>query len=148
MKINKQDSLIEEWENKTYNNIECDIKLKASIFFIEANSFEILQLWKEFKEYWVEDNVGFYKTIGFINNDKNMPINVLFNFTKLFNQQICFYNVISRFNDSELVENFLEKNYPVKYEGRRAMTNAMNFHNVSNYCEKLNNERFKYYIKA
>lgn len=114
-------------------------KMKTTVFFIEANSFEILQLWKECKEEtkWEEDSMGFSQVIGYLDEHNEMkPVNVSFTFAKIFGKRICFYDVISRFSDSQMVENYLETNYPVKYDNgtRRAMTNSMNFHNARIAC--------------
>lgn len=117
---------------------EKEEKLKTSVFFIEANSFETLQLWKSHKleTNWEEDMAGFSQCIGLIDNDKNKPVHVLFFFAKIYDKRICFFDVVSRYNDSEMVKNFIKENYPVKDDrGRDAITNAMNFHHAINLCE-------------
>ena len=68
---------------------------------------------------------------GHIGKKKNKrPVCVTFFFADIFGKIICFYDVTSRFSDSVMIEKYLEKNYPVKYDNgtRRAMTNADNFH--------------------
>ena len=109
-------------------------KISTSVFFIEANSFETLSLWNEYKNEtnWEQDNLGFLQTIGFIDGDKNKPVCVSFSFVKIYGKRICFYEVTSRFSDSKMVEDWLDTNYPVKWGGntRVARTNAMNFHHA------------------
>jgi len=107
-------------------------KLKTSMFFVEATSCEQQYLWAENHEKleWVQDNMGFWQIVGYINKDNDMPVCVSFSFVTILGKRICFYDVTSRFSDSKMVENFIEKNYNVKWDsGRRlAMTDAANFH--------------------
>lgn len=114
-------------------------KISTSVFFIEANGYETLSLWNEFKDEtkWEEDNMGFWQRIGFIDDDKNKPVCVSFSFVKIYGKRICFYDVTSRFNDSQMVENWLDKNYLVKWDNntRTARTNAMNFHHAVDRCK-------------
>jgi len=110
-------------------------KIKTSIFFVEANSFEELCLWREYSQevVWEQDTAGFCQIIGFIGNRKKKRIvNVSFSFAVINGQLICFYDPISRFVDHKMVEKFLDKYYPVKYDNnsRRAITDAMNFGDV------------------
>jgi hypothetical protein len=125
--------------NKEENNIQAEEKITTSVFFIEANSYETLSLWKEFAKEtkWEQDNLGFYQKIGCIDNDENKPIFVSFMFVKIFGKRICFYETTSRYNDSVLVENWIKTNYPVKWDNnsRTAMTNAMNFHHAIDCCK-------------
>jgi len=133
--------------NKTENQIdqyadEKEMKMKTSVFFIEANSYEQLMLWKEFKKEtnWEEDGCGFTQVIGFIGGDENMPVNVSFFFAKVWGKRICFFDVCSRFSDSEMVMEWIKKNYPVKYDNlqRWAIKNAMNFPNESDVTDAKN----------
>jgi len=109
-----------------------DEKMKRVIFFIEANSFERQMLWQENHEnvLWEQDNEGFGKIIGHINKQKTKPVNVCFSFSMINGQHICFYEAISRFVDHTMVEEYIEKNWPIKWDNdtRRAMTDANNFH--------------------
>ena len=117
-------------------------KIKTSVFFISANCFEQFTLWQQHRDIWVEDLCGFSEVIGHIDGDKEKPINVSFSFAKLYGKRICFYYVCSRYNDIEMVEEFIWKNYPVKYDKgtRRAMTNATNFHHAIDACKEHLNE--------
>lgn len=113
-----------------------EAKLATTVFFIEANSFEQLMLWKEHKDEtnWKEDSSGFYRQIG--NIDKGKPVTVSFNFAEIYGKRICFYYVSSRYADYTMVEDWFKENYPVKYDGdsRLAMTDAMNFHHAIGCC--------------
>ncbi len=114
-------------------------KLKSSVFFIEATSFEQFSLWKEYHDKipWKEDPLGFSQIIGHLS--KKRPVNVSFTFAEIFGKRICFYEAVSRFVDHTMIENFLDTNYPVKYSNgtRIARTDADNFHLAIDACEKL-----------
>lgn len=117
-------------------------KLKESVFFVEAGSYETLCLWKDFrgKYTFVQDNLGFWQVIGYINEDRSMPVGVSFSFVIIAGRRVCYYETTSRFVDTEMVEKFLKDNYPKTWDnGRRdAMTNAMNFHHVLDHIRTLN----------
>lgn len=114
---------------------EQEKKMKTSIFFIEASSCEQFYIWKEYNEKvdWEQDLMGFSHIVGFIDpKKKEKPVNVCFSFAKINGQRICFYDTVSRFVDHNMVEEFILKHYPVKYNNntRTAMTNATNVHNA------------------
>lgn len=106
-------------------------KLKETVYFVEATGYEQLCIWQEnHKENdWVQDMCGFSQVIGYLDKKKTKPVNVSFTFAVVNGQRICFYDVVSRYADHQMVEKFLEKNYPVMYDRgqRRAMDDAMNF---------------------
>ncbi len=124
---------------------EQEEKLKSSIFFVEANFFEVLTLWEKHKdEYlWETGRLGFCQVIGYISGHKSKPVNVSFMFDKINNERICFFEVVSRYNDSEMVENWLNKHYPKKWDNnsRIAITNAMNFHHAIQAIEEKVSKR-------
>ncbi len=117
-------------------------KISSSVFFIEANSYEVLSLWKEFKDeiHWQEDSLGFWQKIGLIDDDEEKPVCLTFHFAKIYGSRICFYDVVSRYNDTEMVRAWLEKNYPVTWDNgtRIAITNAMNFGSAIKRCKYEN----------
>lgn len=114
-------------------------KLKSVVFFIEATSFEQFSLWKEYhkESQWESNLLGFSMVIGFLDKAKKKPVNVSFTFVKIFDKLICFYDVVSRYSDSTMVEEWLWKNFPVKWDGgiRLAYTDANNFHLAFNRCK-------------
>lgn len=119
-----------------------EYKLKSSVFFIEATTFEQLCLWKENKDKvnWEQDVQGFTHIIGYIDpGAQKMPVNVCFTFEKIYGQRICFFNVVSRYADHTMVEDWLKKHYPVKYDNgqRDAITDALNFVHALHHCKKL-----------
>lgn len=124
-----------------FNNLQ---NLKKTCFFIEASSFEQHCLWREFnkKFKWVDISSGCSLHIGNINNDENMSVWVSFNFATIFNKVICFWYPTSRFVDHDMIVNFIQDNYPVKWNNNSlyAMTDANNFHHVINHCKPLDDE--------
>lgn len=123
---------------------EKEKKIQETVFFIEANSFETHTLWKEHHQkdfLWGEDNMGFSQIIGHIDGDPDKPVNVCFMFAIIFGSRVCFYDVCSRYSDSEMVEKWIEANYPRKWDNghRRAMTSAQNFHHAIDHCRTLAN---------
>ena len=121
------------------NNNKQENKLKESVFFVEATSNEIHNLWREYKNVWSQDAEGFSQIIGYIDKKKTMCVNVCFTFNFIKEKRVCFYQAISRYVDHNMVENFIKKNYPVKYDNgsRVAMTNADNFHHVINAIDEI-----------
>ena len=112
-----------------------DNRLQKTQFFVEANGFEKQKLWEEFHETisWEQDLSGFIIEIGKI---KKRPICIEFSFAKIGEKQIAFYYGCSTLVDHKMIEDFLEENYPVKYDNgsRKAITDAMNFHNCYHFC--------------
>ena len=129
------------WKGNEFQN-----KINNSIYFVEANSYERISLWREFKERydendWKFDNNGYVLSIGNISNHKNKPVCVEFFFSELFGQQICLYSPTSRFVDYDMIKNWL-KNYFFNNDGNKLlMTDSMNFHNVIHKCIELNNKQ-------
>jgi hypothetical protein len=142
-------------ETKTRKVTEEDIhkmtneeKLKAVDFFVEADGYAVQSLWekyyydkKETEGYnsrleWIQDKSGFMKHIGDINGLKDMPVTCEFSFYIINGKYICFYSPGSNYVDWKMIENWIDTNYPIKYDTtRRARTNAMNFHNCHNFCK-------------
>lgn len=103
--------------------MENEQKLIDTEYFVEANSYEKLHLWKDYNEKyeWIQDSSGFGLEIGSIGS--NMPVFVSFHFAKVNNTNVCFYQATSRYVDHTMVENWIRK-YCNK------ITDANNFHNV------------------
>jgi len=127
--------------NSLRNFLPTEDKLKESVFFIEANSYEQLAIWREIHEKhdFEQDPCGSSLIIGYINNDDGMPVVVSVSFYYLYGYRICFYYATSRFVDNTMVNNFFESKYPVRYDNnsRRAMTDAMNFSHVFDMIDEL-----------
>lgn len=121
--------------HKRYN-MKFEEKLKDTKFFVEATSFETFSLWLQNKDrcQWDNDNFGSVIPIGTVGKNKQVWVSFMFVFIN--NHRVCFYETTSRYNDTEMVENWIKTNYPVKWDSdsRIAMTNADNFHHVLNHC--------------
>lgn len=111
-----------------------DERLQNSAYFVEATNFEQLCLNKKFD--LIAMNEGFGKQVGQIDEDK--PIYVSFSFYKLLGELVCFFEIVSRFSDFKVVEDFL-KQYNKKEGSIDLITDAMNFHNVKSYILRKNN---------
>jgi hypothetical protein len=116
-------------------------KLQKTKFFVEANSFEKFTLWKEWHEEikWEDDAEGFGIEIGRVSSGKRKyPVVVSFNFAKINGTQVCFYYGCSQVVDHPMIEKYITKRWPVKYDSnsRKAMTDADNFHNCIHYCQE------------
>lgn len=126
-------------------------KLKRTDFFVEATSFEQHAIWKKYTKesrdpfdgrdingvIWFHDSSGFGKTLGYIGVGKKRPVVVSFSWYAIGDKYVCFYHPTSRFVDWTMIEKWIEKNFPVKYDNgtRRAMTDADNFHNCYHFCK-------------
>lgn len=121
---------------RTFNPDEFDPRLKDSVFFVEANSFERHALWREHGSEerpmdgavdWKEDNMGLNLTIGHFGD---MPVCVSFFFDILNGKRICFYEMTSMVTHSQMFDDFFNKYINRKYDNdsRRALTDAQNFH--------------------
>jgi hypothetical protein len=116
--------------------------LKEAVYFIEANSFEELSLYEENERKgnymnWIDIHEGGSKKIGKINDNDELPVYLTFSFAKIYDQVICFFDVSSRFSDSEMVRNYIKDCYEVKHDSQQVITNAMNFHHAVHTCERL-----------
>lgn len=128
-----------------------DEKLERTDFFVEATCFERHELWYRWTHrnkdkdtlVWKQDLSGFSSTIGHIKKDRSMSVVVSFSFALIGNCYVCFYEATSRFVDHTMIEEWIRKNHPVKYDKglRTAMTNAHNFHTCYRFCQgKYKNE--------
>jgi len=108
---------------------EIDPRFKDTIFRVEANSYEHLCLWNEWKERikWEDDNLGIWYQIGEINN---LPICISMRWTKINNYLILFYHPTSRIVDHDQIEDWFKKHCYPKWDKdtRIAHCDAMNFH--------------------
>jgi|ERR1044072_4628499 hypothetical protein len=133
--------------NARRNFIPTEDKLKESIFFVEANSYEQLALWREVheKHSFEQDPCGGGIHVGNINDDASMSVHICLSFYYVYGYRVCFYYPTSRFVDYTMIEQFFEKNYPVKYGNntKRAMTDAMNFYSVVAEAKELCEQKAK-----
>ncbi|MFW5847527.1 MAG: hypothetical protein ACOCVF_01225 [bacterium] len=142
-KIKKFKSTVNSTKQMTYDELIAsgveprEAKLKTTVFFIEANSFETMCLWEKYKDEtnWEEDSMGVLVQVGEIDGLK--PVYVSFSFAKIFGKRICFFDVTSRYADYAMIQDYIKDNFPVKWDNgsRDAITDAMNFHHVIDTCK-------------
>ena len=127
------------------NRMTNDEKLKRVDFFVEADGFATHKLWAEYfynnkqsdRLEWVQDSSGFSRVIGNIGKGANRPVNIDCHFYAIGDKYVCFYSSTLRFVDWTMVEEYIDKNFPVKYDSnlRRARVDANNFHNCYHFCQ-------------
>lgn len=104
-------------------------RLAGTVFIVEANSFEKLCLWKEWKDRlpWREDLSGNLVTIGHV---QGRPIVVSLFWANLNGQKVMFTELTSQLADYKLLDAWLDANCAPRYDSglRSARCNAMNFH--------------------
>lgn len=125
-------------------NEELEKRLKESIFFVKATMWEISQLQTIYLAHkgvkWIKDPQNFYRKIGCIKDDPDLPIHVSFAFARINGQQICFYNPSGLHDDFILVQTYLMENYPVKWNNKTelAMGNPSYFQHVITAIREAN----------
>jgi len=93
----------------------------------EANSFEQLCLWKEYKgvHEWIEESKGLILTLGVVTiNNEKFPVNVSLFCATTRGKRVMFVDAVSRVVDWDIVKkgiNQLVPDVPIR--------DAMNFHN-------------------
>lgn len=108
-------------------------------YFVEADSFSQLALWKDYHHRpdekvkpvpWQQIMSGYLRTLP-------GGTSVSFSFAYLFNDKlVCFYYPTSRKVDWDHVETFLEPFWKSKEpNGRRRRCDAMNFGHCLGYCK-------------
>jgi hypothetical protein len=119
--------------------IVTDERFKDVVFLVEATDFEVLALWesKRGSLRWEWERRGFSVHIG---NIEKRPICVAFQFARIEDQRIAFYEGCSELVDHEMIDNWLRKHCYFKWDGgtRRAHCNAMNFHLCIQAIRELN----------
>lgn len=90
-------------------------KMEQSHFFIEANGFEKMVLWRshEKETNWKDLGVGYWQVIGYIDEkNRKKSVCVSFHFSCLHGQWVCFFEATSRFVDHNMVHAFINKHFP------------------------------------
>lgn len=99
----------------------------------EANSYERLSLWKEFKEqgweqFWKQESPGTLVTVARLNN---RLINVSLSWVRITRpdhseKRICFWEPVSELVDYKRIRKWLNMTFP----GVPQITDALNFHTL------------------
>lgn len=114
--------------------------LKETVYFVNANSDEKFFLWQKYHKVisWEDFNSGYIEFVGFIKNDKDLPVYVDLFFSIINNELICFYSNSSNYNDSSMIEEYMDKykstcKNPNMYGNS---TDSINFEKVLSYLKK------------
>jgi len=111
-------------------------------FVVEANSFENLKLWQQYKDSteWEENLCGFMPTIGEL---CGRPIVLQIQFAKIHGQVVMFYEACSQLVDYLQIDDWLVKNvfpscgYDEDSGGCYPRSDAANFHNCVHRMKEL-----------
>lgn len=119
-------------ENNTAEN-----RLKRTFFIVEANSFEVMSLWRDHakqsdrankfsKQDWEQMPDGWPVTVGKLGK---RPCCIDVRWFKIDGYLVMFYDQCSQVSDSIQTEKWLSKHFKGTYDSgtRRAWTDAMNF---------------------
>lgn len=105
--------------------------LKDTFFVVEATSFEVHMLWREWHKAveMVQDNLGYMDTIGYIDD---RPVCIDIRRYKIWGKSVIFYDACSQVVDHKMVEEWVNANIlahcPKWDNGTRVShTNAWNF---------------------
>jgi hypothetical protein len=100
---------------------------------VEANSYEVLCLWKEArdrKETWIDCPAGFHETIGHL---AGMPVCVTLRTATVKDRKLLFIDGASQVVDHRMIDKWLNNVCPQSARSSKQHVNridAMNFHNV------------------
>lgn len=124
-------------------------------FFVEGSSSDKYRLLKEIEKgnsgystilHHVIYNFGHGIEVGTIkSNDKDYPVIVSFNYCRIGDSLVAFYECDSRCCDWVMIEEYLKDKYPIKYNNgtRNAMTDVNNFHNCYSHCIESYNSPYE-----
>jgi hypothetical protein len=107
--------------------------LAGTVGVVEANSFEVMCLWKEHKTRgtWVEHPLGMGCTVGHFGD---MPVHVSLRTAEVDGHKILFIDPTSQVVDHRMVRDWLRSEMPKSAKctatGAVNKVDAMNFHNV------------------
>lgn len=126
-----------------------DPRFAKTEFVVQASDCERQGLWERFategawglptlherRIRWVQDPHGIMITVGAI---WNRPVNISCLWASLNGHQVLFCDGCSQLIAHDLIGEWLECycNPPGWHHGRRAYTNAMNFHLCLDYCQQ------------
>jgi hypothetical protein len=108
---------------------EQDPRLGATVFVVEATSFEQSALWQQHHEEWPweQDNPGWLVTCGELDG---LPVCFSLTFNRIMGRLVAFWDPTSRMVDHEMIEAWFDRHCSPKWDRgtRPARANAMNFH--------------------
>lgn len=131
--------------NKTSYMDRFEFMLLTTEFVVEATHNEQQMLWEKFCKdslepakravlEWKQLNPGYSETVGYVGEH---PVCICVFWVLINGAQVMFYEPTSRIVDHEMIEKWLDANCNRKWNGgRRAHTNAENFHLVLDFLRE------------
>lgn len=118
---------------------------KQTMYLVEANSFEILELWKDFAKQseklhpnkstrydWKQQNPGCFEKIGYI---QKRPICIMISWYVINSCCVGFWEATSELVDYKMIARWLKENFDC------AGTDANNFHICLQEIDRKNKEK-------
>lgn len=127
------------------------------VFMVEATLAEQHYLWLTSFEHdigygkvksWEQEMAGHTCVIGEFGG---MPINVCFFYNKIEGRRVCFWEVVSMVNHSDMVEKWMApRTAHMRWDAgsRPAHTNAMNFHHCLDAIREMNTAAEKFTVDS
>jgi hypothetical protein len=116
--------------------------LKRTVFVVTANSYEVLELWKDFKDEFgfEQEPMGYSERVG---TCARMPVVIYCRWMRLNGLLIMFIEATSQVVDWRLIDKWLDKNCNPKWDqgSRIARTDAMNFGHVLQHVRALTDHK-------
>lgn len=104
----------ERSEYEVFNSRTTEQHIANTIFCVEASDYERAALWREHrpKVRWIDATKWKDMDVGYINDDKEMPVIIRMRWSCLNGQTVCFYEAVSRYVDWEIVGTYIGTLYP------------------------------------
>ena len=102
-------------------------RFAATSYCVRATTFEVLTLRNEYLEEvsWEDISDGWLVPTGYLDKEQKQPICISTWWVVIEGHLVLFYDIVSRFSDTDIVEAWFTANCPSYAALRR--TNAMNF---------------------
>ena len=128
-------------------NDTAESRLAETAFLVEATGMERLTLWSRHAKdsperidstpvEWHQVSPGWAVTVGELSGS---PVTIEMDWCELNGSLVCFYHDISMLVDHKQIDDWIDKNFAGTWGGgRRAVTDAMNFHHCLQAIECAN----------
>lgn len=129
--------------------MDAETRLKKTGFIVEANSFEVMCLWRENakdsthppqdalrRQTWEQIMDGWLVTVGKIGK---RPVCIDVRWFKIDGVLVCFWDACSQVVDHKQIDAWFAKHFAGTYDNgtRRASTDANNFHLCLHALEEI-----------
>jgi hypothetical protein len=112
---------------KEARSLNFEERFAATFYCVRATTFEVLTLLNEYQSEvsWEEVSDGWLVTTGHLDVEKKQPVCISTWWVVIEGHLVLFYDIVSRFSDTDIVEEWFNANCPSYANLHR--TNAMNF---------------------